>query len=52
MGKKAHIGEVVVSTSKGNVHISVTPYASKNPFGWIEGDFDNAKITHVRIVEN
>ena len=32
MGRKAHIGEVAISTSKGNVYISLTPYASRNPF--------------------
>ena len=52
MGKNSYIGEVVISTSKGNAHVSLTPYASKDPFGWVKGDFNNATIIDVGIIEN
>jgi len=50
MGRNGHIGEIVVSTQQGNAHILLTPFASANPYGHIEGCFSNAKISSVEIV--
>jgi ankyrin repeat protein len=51
MGGEAYIGEIEILTAEGNIHVQLAPYASKNPYGWIKGDFQDAKIRAVRIEE-
>jgi len=44
MGIGKHIGKVKFSTSKGLIFIKLTPYASKNPYVAIWGNFSNVKV--------
>ena len=49
MGYDGHINKFDVTTSKGKIKISMTPWMSKHPFFGISGNFDDAKVKNINV---
>jgi hypothetical protein len=47
MGTKTYIGTVHINTASGEIQLTMTPYATTNPYFLVKGTFSDAKIRDV-----